>query len=374
MNRENFFRKYDKIIESFGEAKPSILLHSCCGPCSSSVIELLSQHFDVTVLWYNPNLWPEEEFEKRLATQKQLISCLAEDGIYAGLLTLPWRSEDYFSRIKGLENEPEEGKRCLECFRIRLDETARIAAERGFDWFCTTLTVSSRKDAVVINAIGREAEKSMMSDGCPRNLKNARETTDQLSCPKNTGCTVRNTAAAYFRSMEAAMNKTTRNIVTAAVIGALYAVLTMVLAPISYGPVQCRISEVLCILPFFMPSTTWGLFFGCAIANIASAAGLPDIIFGSLATLIACLCISWCGKHNKKALACLMPVIWNGLIVGAMLTVVVAGLNPIKNFGAFAVFAGEVALGEAAVMFIAGLPLLSWLPKQKFFADYVSRS
>ena len=68
------------------------------------------------------------------------------------------------------------------------------------------------------------------------------------------------------------MNKTTRNIVTAAVIGALYAVLTMVLAPISYGPVQCRISEVLCILPFFMPSTTWGLFFGCAIANIASSA------------------------------------------------------------------------------------------------------
>lgn len=159
MNRENFFRKYDKIIESFGEAKPSILLHSCCGPCSSSVIELLSQHFEVTVLWYNPNLWPEEEFEKRLATQKRLISCLAEDGICAGLLTLPWRSKDYFSRIKGLENEPEEGKRCLECFRIRLDETARIAAERGFDWFCTTLTVSSRKDAVVINAIGREAEK-----------------------------------------------------------------------------------------------------------------------------------------------------------------------------------------------------------------------
>ena len=110
MNRENFFRKYDKIIESFGEAKPSILLHSCCGPCSSSVIELLSQHFDVTVLWYNPNLWPEEEFEKRLATQKQLISCLAEDGICAGLLTLPWRSEDYFSRIKGLENEPEGAK------------------------------------------------------------------------------------------------------------------------------------------------------------------------------------------------------------------------------------------------------------------------
>ena len=169
------------------------------------------------------------------------------------------------------------------------------------------------------------------------------------------------------------MNKTTYKIVSAAIVGALYAVLTMVLAPISYGPVQCRISEVMCILPFFMPHTTWGLFFGCAIANVASSAGLPDIVFGSLATLCACACISWCGKKNKKVLACLRPVVWNAVIVGAMLTKVIAGLDPIQNFGAFALFAGEVGLGEAAVMFIAGLPLLSWLPKQKFFADYLDK-
>lgn len=158
MNRENFFRKFDKIVGQFGDAKPGILLHSCCGPCSSSVLELLSKYFDVTVLWYNPNLYPEAEYDKRLKTQKQLIDAIAEDGVQAKLLVEPWRSEDYFSRIKGLENEPEEGKRCLECFRIRLEETARIASERGFEWFCTTLTVSSRKDAVAINAIGREAE------------------------------------------------------------------------------------------------------------------------------------------------------------------------------------------------------------------------
>ncbi len=158
MNRENFFRKFDKIVGQFGDTKPGILLHSCCGPCSSSVLELLSKYFDVTVLWYNPNLYPEAEYEKRLATQKQLIDAIAKDGVQAKLLVEPWRSEDYFSRIKGLENEPEEGKRCLECFKIRLDETARIASERGFEWFCTTLTVSSRKDAVAINAIGREAE------------------------------------------------------------------------------------------------------------------------------------------------------------------------------------------------------------------------
>ena len=157
MNRENFFRKFDKTVEQFGDTKPEILLHSCCGPCSSSVLELLAKYFDVTVLWYNPNLYPEAEYEKRLATQKQLIEAIGNDGVKAKLLVEPWRSEDYFSRIKGLENEPEEGKRCLECFKIRLDETARIAAERGFEWFCTTLTVSSRKDAVAINAIGREA-------------------------------------------------------------------------------------------------------------------------------------------------------------------------------------------------------------------------
>lgn len=158
MNRENFFRKFDKIVGQFGDAKPGILLHSCCGPCSSSVLELLSKYFDVTVLWYNPNLYPEAEYDKRLETQKQLIDAIAEDGVQAKLLVEPWRSEDYFSRIKGLENEPEEGKRCLECFKIRLEETARIASECGFEWFCTTLTVSSRKDAVAINAIGREAE------------------------------------------------------------------------------------------------------------------------------------------------------------------------------------------------------------------------
>ena len=155
-NREQFMRKFDKVVEQFGEDKPSILLHSCCGPCSSAVIELLARYFNVTVLWYNPNLYPEEEFDKRLDTQKQLIEALGKDGSHAELIEEEWRCEDYMDRIVGLENEPEEGKRCIECFRIRLEETARIAAEKSFEWFCTTLTVSSRKDAVVINAIGRE--------------------------------------------------------------------------------------------------------------------------------------------------------------------------------------------------------------------------
>ena len=117
------------------------------------------------------------------------------------------------------------------------------------------------------------------------------------------------------------MKINTRNLITAAIIGALYAVLTMVLAPISYGPVQFRVSEVLCILPFFMPCTSWGLFIGCIVANLMSAAGLLDVVFGSLATLITCVCIAQCGKMGNtlraRLLACFMPVIWNALVVGA---------------------------------------------------------
>ena len=158
MSGKQYVKQFDEIVAELGSTRPRLLLHSCCGPCSSSVIELLSKHFRVTVLWYNPNLYPEAEFYKRLETQKKLIASLEADGLGSAELTVcDWRSEEYFSRVKGLEDEPEEGRRCLECFRIRLFETAKRAAEKGFDYFCTTLTVSSQKDPDAINAIGSEA-------------------------------------------------------------------------------------------------------------------------------------------------------------------------------------------------------------------------
>ena len=173
------------------------------------------------------------------------------------------------------------------------------------------------------------------------------------------------------------MKINTRNLITAAVVGALYAVLTMVLAPISYGALQFRVSEVLCILPFFMPSTAWGLFVGCIVANLMSTAGILDVVFGSLATLITCLCIAWCGKMGNtlkaRLIACFMPVVWNGLIVGATLTIALAGLNPLTHFGAFLIYAGQVALGELGVMYIIGLPLMTYLPKQRFFSEFVAK-
>ena len=150
--------------------RPSLLLHSCCGPCSSSVLEKLTEHFDITLLWYNPNLYPESEFRLRLDAQKELLSKM-ELSDKVNILELPWRHEDYLKRSLGLENEPEGGRRCAQCFKLRLEECAKIAAEEGFDYFCTTLSVSRHKDAVLINALGEAVAKEFGARWLPSDFK-----------------------------------------------------------------------------------------------------------------------------------------------------------------------------------------------------------
>lgn len=168
--KRNYQRDLDEIIAAQGEERPSVLLHSCCGPCSSSVLERLTEHFAVTLLWYNPNLYPQAEFDRRLETQLQLIRA-AGLGDRVQVLALPWGSEDYYRRIRGLESEPEHGKRCIECFRLRLEETARIAKERGYDWFCTTLTLSRHKPAALINSLGEEIGRAVGVRWLPSDFK-----------------------------------------------------------------------------------------------------------------------------------------------------------------------------------------------------------
>lgn len=166
------------------------------------------------------------------------------------------------------------------------------------------------------------------------------------------------------------MKITTKKLAYAAVVGAAYATLTMLLAPISYGPVQFRVSEVLCVLPFFGPIYAFGLFVGCIIANTISAAGILDIVFGSLATLLAGLCMAWIGKKGRgwgqNIAACAMPVVFNGLIVGAVLAATIAPEDSVF-WATFALYGAEVAVGEAVVMYVLGLPLMRLLPKQNFF-------
>lgn len=155
MNKRNYQRELDRLIQKQGDSRPRVLLHCCCGPCSSSVLEYLVEHFDLTLLWYNPNIYPQEEFDRRQLVWLQLIDDMGLAGT-VGIMSLPRRAEDYYARIGGLENEPEGGKRCTECFRVRLLETAELAAQNGFDYFCTTLTLSRHKDAERINRLAEE--------------------------------------------------------------------------------------------------------------------------------------------------------------------------------------------------------------------------
>ena len=170
MTNINYQKELLDIIRKQGNIRPRVLLHSCCGPCSSSVLEFLAEHFAVTVLWYNPNLYPEEEFSRRLDTQRDLLEKSGLSG-KVQLLTEEWKSEEYREAVQGLGDEPEGGRRCEECFRLRLNETARIAAREGFDFFCTTLTVSRYKNAERINRLGREASETFGVAWLPSDFK-----------------------------------------------------------------------------------------------------------------------------------------------------------------------------------------------------------
>lgn len=170
MNRRNYQRELDRIIQKQGGKRPRVLLHACCGPCSSAVLEYLTQHFDVTLLWYNPNIYPQAEFERRFQTLVKLVEDMGlADSV--SILAEPRKEQDYYARVKGLESEPEGGARCTECFRLRLLETAKLCKHYGFDYFCTTLTLSRHKDAVLINALAEEIARAFGVKWLPSDFK-----------------------------------------------------------------------------------------------------------------------------------------------------------------------------------------------------------
>lgn len=143
-----------KIARLPENTRPRLLLQCCCAPCSSAVLEILVQYFNVTVYFYNPNIHPQAEYEKRLAQFPKLFKASFCESVQ--MLEAPYDPERFFAVAKGLENEPEGGARCTECFKLRLEETAKTAKEHGFDYFTTTLTVSPHKNAALLNEIGKE--------------------------------------------------------------------------------------------------------------------------------------------------------------------------------------------------------------------------
>ncbi len=138
--------------------KHSLLLHSCCAPCSSSVLERLADTFDVTVYYYNPNIYPYAEFEKRAQEQRCFLERYRLNS-NIGYIQPTYDSNEFFNATAGLENEPEGGARCIKCYRLRLEATAKYAAENGFYCFTTTLSVSPHKNAAALNDIGQLLEK-----------------------------------------------------------------------------------------------------------------------------------------------------------------------------------------------------------------------
>lgn len=172
MNKINYQLMLDKITaKNEGEdILPSLLLHSCCAPCSSYTIEYLSKYFSVTILYYNPNISDKDEYEKRKAEQIRLINSMPLQG-KVSFMDCDYNSSEFFDIARGYEDCCEGGERCFRCYRLRLEKTARLAKENNFDYFCTTLTISPLKSSQKINEIGFELEKEYNIRWLPSDFK-----------------------------------------------------------------------------------------------------------------------------------------------------------------------------------------------------------
>ena len=157
--QESYYKKELTILDSLKEKK-KVLLHSCCAPCSSHVITFLTNYFDITILYYNPNISPISEYKKRKEEQIRLIKSIKTKN-KLDIIDCDYDNDIYEEKIKGYENCPERGARCTICFDLRLRKTAEIAKENNYDYFCTTLTVSPYKNSKLINEIGEKLSKEI---------------------------------------------------------------------------------------------------------------------------------------------------------------------------------------------------------------------
>ena len=170
--KSSYQKQLDELITSLSDKKPSLLLHACCAPCSSYVLEYLSEHFQITILYYNPNIYPQTEYERRL---QELIDFLPkfEPAIKnkIQLIQTEYNPEEFFNAIDiktnpELASEPERGERCRRCYKFRMQKAYDYAKQNNFDYFCTTLSISPFKDAEKINIIGQELQN--LSESGPK--------------------------------------------------------------------------------------------------------------------------------------------------------------------------------------------------------------
>ena len=167
----NYQKELDKIIDNIDENKiEKLLLHSCCGPCSSYVLEYLSKYFEITVFYYNPNIYPSEEYFYRVEEQKKIIE-LTKSKNPIHMIEGKYEVEKFYKMAEGLEYIPEGGIRCHKCYEMRLREAAKIAKKGGFDYFTTTLSISPHKNSQVLNKIGEKVGKEEGVKHLPSDFK-----------------------------------------------------------------------------------------------------------------------------------------------------------------------------------------------------------
>lgn len=168
----NYQRELDKLVKKLSEegCVPKLLLHSCCAPCSSYVLEYLSNYFEITVFYYNPNIFPESEYTKRIWEQQMLIDKLPSKNPVS-FMAGRYDRERFYEMAEGMEHIKEGGARCLRCYELRLRETAEIASNAGFDYFTTTLSISPLKNAAKLNEIGLRLAKEYGTAYLPSDFK-----------------------------------------------------------------------------------------------------------------------------------------------------------------------------------------------------------
>ena len=152
----NYQVEMEKIINNL-DYTPRLLLHVCCAPCSSYVLSVLAKYFKIDIVYYNPNINTKEEYDKRLDELKRLINTVKYDNPVS-ITSCTYNNMDFYNAVKGLENEPEGGKRCFACYKLRLDYTAKVAKELGYNYFTTSLSISPYKNATWLNEIGISLE------------------------------------------------------------------------------------------------------------------------------------------------------------------------------------------------------------------------
>ena len=171
MNTANYFKVMLQMLQKIPQGE-ELLLHACCAPCATSVLEVLAAHFRVTLLCYNPNTWPREEYALRRSEMVRLPA-LTKSRYPVRFAELPYDEQEFLVPVRGLECEPEGGVRCAVCFAVRLRCAAAYADAQGIPWFTTTLTVSPHKDATLINQLGQEIAQKSRAHFLPSDFKKA---------------------------------------------------------------------------------------------------------------------------------------------------------------------------------------------------------